>query len=189
MLQSTLFPLQRVGRPPEPIVRAADVEGPYRWSLTRRWGDGPLLPMVGCNPSRADSEIDDPTIVRGAGFAWRWGYSGLLMLNRYPFIASKMKDLHWWLANGGVHERKRACYRNDVKIRDFVRHQPVVMAVWGNLVPADDIREWLFWFAAQGIEINWFCLGTTGNGAPKHPMARGKHRIPDDAKPAPWRAR
>lgn len=33
-----------------------------------------------------------------------------------------------------------------------------------------------------------YCLGVTDSGAPKHPMARGKHRVPDDQQPVPWRA-
>ena len=30
------------------------------------------------------------------------------------------------------------------------------------------------------------CLGTTLSGAPKHPLARGQHRIPDDQEPMQW---
>jgi hypothetical protein len=70
--------LKELRRPPEPIERTALIEGDYRWSLTRRWAPGPLLPWCGCNPSRADAEIDDPTIWREMTFAWRWGYGGII---------------------------------------------------------------------------------------------------------------
>jgi protein gp37 len=32
------------------------------------------------------------------------------------------------------------------------------------------------------------CLGETASGAPIHPMARGKHRVPDDRQPLLWRS-
>jgi hypothetical protein len=34
--------------------------------------------------------------------------------------------------------------------------------------------------------LKLFCLGFTNAGDPIHPMARGRHRIPDDAKPIPF---
>lgn len=33
-----------------------------------------------------------------------------------------------------------------------------------------------------------WCWGTNADGSPKHPMARGKHRIPRDQQPILWRA-
>lgn len=36
----------------------------------------------------------------------------------------------------------------------------------------------------NGVKLD--CLGTTGSGAPKHPLARGKHRIPADFAPVAW---
>ena len=44
--------------------------------------------------------------------------------------------------------------------------------------------------AITGGEEPWpdiYCLGTTGGGSPKHPTARGKHRVPDDQQPVLWR--
>lgn len=32
-----------------------------------------------------------------------------------------------------------------------------------------------------------WCWGTNADGSPKHPMARGAHRIPADQKPIIWR--
>jgi hypothetical protein len=34
-----------------------------------------------------------------------------------------------------------------------------------------------------------WCWGTNADGSPKHPMARGKHRIPADQPPILWRAK
>jgi hypothetical protein len=35
--------------------------------------------------------------------------------------------------------------------------------------------------------INWYCMGTNKDGSPKHPLARGHNRIPDDQQPILWR--
>ncbi len=37
-----------------------------------------------------------------------------------------------------------------------------------------------------GKRLVWTCLGTNENGAPRHTLARGRNRIPDDATPMPW---
>lgn len=33
-----------------------------------------------------------------------------------------------------------------------------------------------------------YCLGTTKDGQPIHPLARGKWRVPDDQQPIVWEA-
>ncbi len=67
--------------------------GRYRYRLTRRWGDGPLLSFIMLNPSTADAEVDDPTIRRCMGFARRDGYGGIVVGNLYAFRTTKPKAL------------------------------------------------------------------------------------------------
>src|SRR5262245_35048856 len=65
----------------------------YRWRLWRRWDHGPMLMVVGLNPSTADEHTDDPTVRRCIGYAKRWGYAGLRMLNVFPYRATDPREL------------------------------------------------------------------------------------------------
>ena len=56
----------------------------FRWWLTRRWQHGGrVLIFLGLNPSRADTERDDPTLRRLLGFAGDWGYDALAVVNLF----------------------------------------------------------------------------------------------------------
>jgi hypothetical protein len=41
-------------------------------------------------------------------------------------------------------------------------------------------------FGIVRVPIEWKCLGTNYDGSPRHPLSRGKHRIPDDAQLLKW---
>jgi hypothetical protein len=174
-------------KPPEPIIRAAEVEGDCRWTLSRRWGPGPLMACVGNNPSYADARRDDPTMWRVMGFAFRWGFGGVVMLNVYPFITPDMDKLRAWAATDLPAVHIATGYNLD-RVAGALELADLHVAAWGNLPDPDDVSEFLYGLEANlGREVDWHCLGTTNSGAPTHPMARGKHRVPDDAKPVRWR--
>lgn len=64
-----------------------------RYELWRQWGDSPTCVFIGLNPSTADEMNDDPTIRRCIGYAKRWGYGSLCMLNLFAFRATQPKDM------------------------------------------------------------------------------------------------
>jgi hypothetical protein len=174
-------------KPPEPIVRAAELEGDFRWTLSRRWADGPLMACVGCNPSHADHKRDDPTMWRVMGFAFRWGFAGVVMLNVYPFVTPHISTLRTWRF-GPAPAVDFARVENVRRVAGVLRVTEFAVAAWGNLPLLPDVISFDRDLAeVNGSPVTWRCLGTTNDGAPKHPMARGKHRVPDDAKPQPWR--
>ena len=62
--------------------------GRYRWWLERLWQPAaPRLIFIGLNPSRADGQRDDPTLRRVVGFAQRWGFGSLEVLNLLALIS------------------------------------------------------------------------------------------------------
>jgi hypothetical protein len=187
----TLFDLPSLPvrtKPAEPIFRAAEIEKPYRWTASRRWGPGPICAWLGNNPSDADGARDDPSMWRMMGFSFRWGFGGLVVLNVTPFIASKMADCRAWLQNRDCNPAVSISQAENAKrIAKALEHVDLAIACFGNLAPKSEV-DLLFCYLEHEhhLTVDWHCIGTTNSGAPTHPMARGKHRVPDDAKAVRW---
>ena len=166
--------------------RSAEIseDGLYRYRLIRRWDDRRhLLPFVMLNPSIADAEHDDPTIRRCIGFAQRLDFGGIGVWNLYAYRATDPFDL-WQAQREGVDI---VGPDNDRRLRNilaFCHLQGVdVVAAWGANAPAERVAQVL---ALPYADLTLHALGVTKDGAPKHPLARGLHRIPDDARPVRW---
>lgn len=187
----TLFPMVEAPRkmPAGPIIRKAHIEDNYRWSLHRAWGSGPAIAWVGLNPSIANGDRDDPTMLREIGFSFRWGFGSLVKLNLYPFIAADPKAMRVWreLANAD-HSAREAIVRNAFQAGAHLARCDLVMAAWGNGADETDLGSWIDVVEMElARTITWHCLGTTNDGSPKHTLARGVHRVPDDARPMLWK--
>lgn len=65
-----------------------------------------------------------------------------------------------------------------------------VFVCWGAIAWDEDWLESIIEEIQQG-SAPWpdlWCWGKTAAGAPKHPLARGVHRIPRNQAPILWRA-
>lgn len=161
--------------------------GRYRWSLSRAWDRDPLKPWVGwimLNPSTADANVDDPTIRRCMGFSRGWGYAGMTVMNLFTLRATDPAELlAAWQPNGPPEHQRRI----DQMLVDLPGVCRLVIAAWGcDGSHRGRDREVFDLFASRGLKL--MCLGMTKNGHPKHPLARGKHRIPDNFAPVPFAA-
>lgn len=176
------------------ICRSANISDceTYRWTLTRTWSIEEHVCFIGLNPSTADHRIDDPTVRRWIHFARAWGYGGFTAVNLYPLrspapaVCRKWAD---WESNGpDWHARDRIQDGLDVITKE-AKAAALTVACWG--AGAWD-SEWIE-HVIEAIQCNqepWpdlHCFGLSKDGAPIHPMARGRNRIPDDAKPIIWR--
>lgn len=175
------------------MVRSAVLGGPgdcWRLELRRIWDEGkPLLVVCMLNPSDADAERDDPTILVLIWFATLWGYGGLLVVNLFAFRTSRPAELFSALERGGdVVGRQTGAYIEDA-LTYAEQHGGKVLVAWGNGGGDSDGRDdWFVSRARSAHKCDLICLGTTRSQMPKHPMARGKHRIPRDQQPILWRA-
>lgn len=169
--------------------------GRVRFRLDRWWSDGPRALVCGCNPSDADGERSDPTVrslVRLlrplADTSWRLG--GFTLLNVEVAITPSPAALRQWIEDGRRRQPRafhEARARNLATMYDLAPAAPLVLAAWGNLVKPDYHLDRVIACLSRHDRIALHCLGTTASGAPKHPMARGRARVPDGTEPAIWR--
>lgn len=139
----------------------------YRYALWRTWGREPSALFVGLNPSTAAESVNDPTIVREMGFARAWGFGGLYKANIFGLAATDPRELKRVEDPVGP--------MNDVWLRYLFRiHDVKVVVAWGvggalNGRGAAVAKM----FQEEGI-ATW-CLGTTKEGHPKHPLYLAKN--------------
>jgi hypothetical protein len=156
----------------------------YRSDLTRTWDDAlPVMVWVMLNPSTADHEIDDPTILACMDFARRNGCGGIVVVNLFAVRSPHPKVMKAHAAPIGPS--------NDAFLQrhfvDAAADGGLVIAAWGtggdHLGRAAEVRAMV---EKWGLTLH--CFGVTKDGHPKHPLARGHHRIDRDTKPMPWPA-
>ena len=150
----------------------------YRYKLERIWSFlHPKLVVGMLNPSTADKDVNDPTISFLIEWAFGQGFGGIHVVNEKAFRSSSpaimmLEDD----PRGPLNPRYM-----DSAMAYAKETSGVALAAWGN---GCDGR--LFIRMAKKHGVRMICLGTTQSGAPKHPMARGVHRIPRDQKPITW---
>ncbi len=158
------------------IARSADLSpcGRYRYRLTRAFGRGKgTVAFVLLNPSTADGAKDDPTLRRCMGFAERWGYSRLVVVNLFPFRATYPAEMLRAIDPLGGDA--------DMWILDAAVDADLVICAWGALGKhrsrGDQVRALL-----SGIRS---CvphhLGLCENGQPRHPLY-----LAGNVEPQPW---
>ena len=141
--------------------------GQYRYWLTRVWGDPytPRVCWVGCNPSTADHQQDDPTIRRCVSFSKAWGFNSLVVVNLFSYRATKPEALWQALEEGvdiiGPDNGKWLSHHHALS--------DLTVAAWGAHLTFDGggipehIRDDLAGFPLVS-------LGTTKDGHPRHPL-------------------
>lgn len=150
--------------------------GQYRYRLWRRWADGPDLMVVGLNPSTADATVNDPTVRRCLGYAQRWGFAGLWMMNLYAYRATDPRVMQ--RVNDPVGPLNR--WHLNV-VADLVMSEGgAILAAWGG--NANGLQSgWFRRHAADSWGYGVACLGLTKAGEPKHPLY-----LRSDATPIPF---
>lgn len=177
----------------EPVMqRSADFASPtIRRTLSRRWGPGPRALVIGCNPSDAGIDRDDPTSLWWNAWFQLFGFGGYDAVNLYPFVTSSPRECRRRVdaAFGGDWHDRDALLANVDHVAALAKAADQVFVCWGNIAWDSDWIEHVVEQICTGVEPypDLWCWGMTKSGAPTHPMARGKHRIARDQKPVLWR--
>lgn len=167
--------------------------GTLRLTLTREWADGPRVCYIGHNPSTAGHETDDPTSLAWVHFAKVNGFGSYVAVNMYPFRSpSPVECRQWadWENNGPDWWVRDRLMQNQSIVATEAKRSDIVVACYGAIM-LDDLWADAVLDEIQQGEEPWpdiYCFGLTASGAPKHPLARGKHRIPRDSKFTIWKS-
>ncbi len=163
----------------------------HRYRCWRRWNaDHPPLAWLMLNPSTADERILDPTLKRVRAFSIAWGFGGFEVWNLWSLRSTDPKGLWAWLRSSDAGPELAA---NLAAIRAELPRFGQVVCAWGAFsgcasrqieVAERTAAEALDVIHGAGVET--VCLGQTFGGYPKHPLARGKHRVPDGARRLPY---
>lgn len=162
------------------VEKGADISDceTYRYRLWRIWDDGkPIVVWIMLNPSTADATKDDPTIRQCMKFSDSWGYGGIMVVNLFAVRASDPRFIRSFEGDPvGPH--------NDEFIVDAIKAEPLSIAAWGNhgWIRGRDMKVLDL---ARGAGVSIYHLGLTKQDRPKHPLARGQHRIPGNITPIP----
>lgn len=147
----------------------------YRYRLWRRWAEGPMLMVIGLNPSTADETQDDPTIRRCIGYAKAWGFAGLEMGNLFGFRSTDPRALR--AHHTGALQDMNVAHLG-ATMATVLGRGGAILAAWGNHAHGRT-APFLRLCALGGVGVA--CLGLTGMGEPKHPLY-----LRADAKPIPF---
>lgn len=138
-------------------------DGIYRYILRREWDDGPCVCFVMFNPSTADATKDDATIRKCIGFAQRWGYGRMIVVNLYAVRSRDPKVVA--RTTGAVGPI------NNFWILQAAKESRKMVFAWGCSahMPKDKrLRE----IAAllKDVHTEQVCLGKGKDGSPRHPL-------------------
>jgi hypothetical protein len=136
----------------------------YRYRLWRIWDEKkPRCLFVMLNPSTADGKQDDPTIRKCVGFADRWGFGRIDVVNLYAFRATDPRELKRHL---NWHAIGQDC---DLHIGYAAGDADRIVCAWGNSNPSPQ-RAWTVVDTLRAHGKPLHCLGLTGQGNPSHPL-------------------
>lgn len=153
-----------------------------RFDLVRDWRDeigapDKTLLVAGLNPSKAGEKDDDPTVRKTVGFARRWGFGRVVLVNLSAIVSTDPWDLPYC---NGIDIENRAIIQAWMSLADLV------VAAWGcpskALARKIAFPELVYMFR-QIAPVDLYCIGETKSGDPLHPS-----RTAYTERPILWRA-
>jgi hypothetical protein len=119
------------------------------------------------NPSTADDAQDDPTIRRCLGFARRWGFGSIEVINLYALRATRPS-----VVSTTIKELGEDCAvgpHNDEHLVGACGRCQTMIAAWGSqkfaISRAKTVASML-----RARHPNLLCLGLTEARQPRHPL-------------------
>jgi len=128
-------------------------------------GDNPLV-CVGVNPSTAEPNNLDPTLIHVRNRALALRYDSWFMINLYPQRATNPNDMHREM-DAEIQKQNLA------EIKLYLNGQYDIWVAWGGLI---EKRKYLIpclkdIYSVLGPEFRWYSIGKRSiKGHPHHPL-------------------
>jgi hypothetical protein len=139
--------------------------GTYRYRLGRRWANEAPLCFVMLNPSTADGANDDATIRKCIGFAVRYGFGSIDVVNLFAYRATDPRQLKAAGYLVGPHNDGWI----EIAARNATRAGGEVVAAWGanarGLARTRDVLALL-----KACDVRPMVLDRCSDGTPAHPL-------------------
>lgn len=132
--------------------------GNYRYLLTRFFTSGPIAMCIGLNPSKANSDHDDPTIIHLKNILRALGFGSLYMTNLFGLISPNPEDLRM--------NPRPIGKTNDIWLKHAAEKADTIIFCWGNFPMAEYRARKIAPMFPQAK-----CFGKNKNGTPMHPLA------------------
>lgn len=145
-----------------------EAEALYRWRLDREVNallGGPVVALIGVNPSKAGAMVNDATIRKDIGFAQRHGWQRIIKGNKFAFRSTDVRALAKAADPIGPD--------NDAHLAAIMAEADIIVPCWGPLskLPKRLRTRWRD-VAAMAVATGKpvLCLGTALDGQPLHPL-------------------
>jgi hypothetical protein len=143
------------------VQATADIEGCYRYGLSRTWGQGRRVLWIMLNPSTATAEQLDPTLRRCLRFSTAWGFQRMDICNLFAYRSTDPREL--------LRVDDPVGPRNDHEILVHAARADLILCGWGvhgklrnrNRLVSEMLMD-------AGLQL--FALGVTEGGEPRHPL-------------------
>lgn len=141
----------------------------YRYTLEHIWAlQKPLILWAMMNPSGADVKVLDSTVRLTADISAHWGYGGQIIVNACAYrgvTPSMLRDIEDPVGHSNPDAWRRSARQAD-RIMVAHGHLPTGMQCHAEAM-CDALAEYR----------SLYVLGTSKDGTPYHPLARGKIRF------------
>lgn len=143
--------------------------GAYRMWLRRVWDrTKPVLMFCMLNPSTADAQTDDPTVRKCVGFATRFNYGGIVIVNLFSYRATDPKDLHLGITRMGMNYMVGPT--NDATLNAVFWQHDLCVCAWGANARRYPGRVSEVLHLMHANDCKPMALAYTHDGAPCHPL-------------------
>jgi len=146
----------------------------YRYMLKRQWGEdnNNFVNFVLLNPSTANEERDDPTVMACIALAQNMGFDGLYITNLFALRTKNPDTLK--------QNKNPIGDKNDTFIKRYALKSKRIIIAWGNHGEFLRRGEKVIHIISQ-IQVP-YCFEITKKGNPRHPLY-----IKRSTHPFPWR--